>query len=256
MTQVGTIVRIRRGVLAVLALALLVGAAASGGVGRSVAAQEATPVAGTETSKVAVNGEGLVTVTPDTATVTVGVDITQETLGEAQRLADEQMAEVIDALTAAGIAEADIQTVNYSVSVLRNYDEASGAQGETTGYQVSNQVNVKIRDIDQVGPILDTVVGEGANSIYGISFYVDDPSRAISQARELAVQDAKTKADELAAAAGMAVGRILTLNESSPGSPSPVAYAEDAAQRAGGSAPIQVGSTEVRVDVQVTYELV
>lgn len=254
MNQQGTIVRVRRGALVALALALLVTVAVGGGRGRA-AAQEATPVAGAETSKVSVTGEGLVTITPDTATVTVGVDITQETLGEAQRLADEQMAEVIDALMAAGIAEADIQTTNYSVSVLRNYDESSGAQGETTGYQVSNQVNVKIRDIDQVGAILDTVVGEGANSIYGISFYVNDPNPALSQARELAVEDAKRKADELAAAAGMAVGRILTLSESSAGAPSPVAFAEDSAQRAGG-APIQVGSTEVRVDVQVTYELV
>ena len=254
MTQIGTM-RTRRGALLVVALALLIGAVAAGGIGRA-AAQEATPVAGTETPKVSVNGEGVVTITPDTATVTVGIDITNEALGEAQRLADEQMAEIIAALKAAGIADADIQTANYSVSVLRNFDNNSGAQGEVTGYQVSNQVNVKIRDIDQVGAILDTVVGEGANSIYGISFYVDDPSRAISQARELAVQDAKRKADELAAAAGLTVGRLLLLSESSAGAPVPVTYAEDAAAQRAGGAPIEVGSTEVRVDVQATYELV
>ena len=255
MTENGTIARLRRGALVVVALTLLVGAFAGGGF-RRVGAQEATPVAGAETPKVSVTGEGLVTVTPDTATVTVGVDVSNETLGEAQRLADEQMRDVIDALKAAGIAEADIQTANYSVNVLRNYDNTSGAQGEVTGYQVSNQVNVKIRDIDRVGAILDTVVGEGANSIYGISFYVEDPNPALSQARERAVEDARRKADELAAAAGMTVGRLLTLSESSAGAPTPVAYeAADSAARAGG-APIQVGSTEVRVNVQATYELV
>lgn len=238
--------------LAVLALA----ATATAGLARPAAAQEATPgpsAAGPAT--VSVNGQGRVFVEPDTASVIVGVDVIQDTLSAAQADASTQMTAIIDALKAAGIAEDDIQTVNFSVSILRDYDDR-GMPGPITGFQVSNQVNVTVRDIDQLGDLLDTVVDQGANAIWGITFYVEDPSGPASEARKLAVDNATQKARELAAASGMQLGRLVSISEGYAPSPLPVDYiAQEDAGRAGG-APIQSGSTEIAVQVQLTFELV
>jgi uncharacterized protein len=238
------------------AIALL-GAASVSALGpRGAAAQQATPVAvGEMPATVYVNGQGVVTVAPDTASVIVGVNIIETTLRSAQDKATTQMTAVIDALKAAGIDEKDIQTVNYSVNILQNYDQ-NGNPATIEGFQVSNQVNVTVRDLAQLGTILDTVVGQGANAIYGISFFVDDPSAAASRARELAVQDAKRKAEELAAAAGMEVGRILSISESYSPQPMPYAFERSEAADSASAVPIQAGSTAIQVDVQVTYELV
>jgi uncharacterized protein YggE len=238
------------------AIAML-GAASFGAMAaRGASAQQATPVASNDIpATVYVNGQGVVTVAPDTASVIVGVNIIDTTLSSAQEKATDQMTAVIDALKAAGIDEKDIQTVNYSVNILQNYDQ-NGNPSTIEGFQVSNQVNVTVRDLAQLGSILDTVVAQGANAIYGISFFVNDPSSAASQARELAVQDAKRKADELAAAAGMKVGRILSISETYSPQPMPLAYNRAEAADSAAAVPIQAGSTAITVDVQVTYELV
>lgn len=223
----------------------------------TVSAQDSTPVATQETSPatVSVNGQGIVTIQPDTASVIVGVNIIDKTLSAAQEKATSAMTSVIAALKEAGIADRDIQTVNYSVNILQNYD-SNGNPATIEGFQVSNQVNVTVRDLAALGGILDTVVGKGANAIYGISFYVDDPTTAQTQARTLAVQDAKKKADELAAAAGMTVGRILSISESYTSSPMPYMGGRAEAADMASSVPIQAGTTAIQIDVQVVYELV
>lgn len=217
-----------------------------------------TPVPGTPAARtVRVSGMGRVQIEPDTAIVTVGVDVLKPTLGDAQAEATTQMTAVIDALKAAGIDEKDIQTVNYSVSILRDYDE-NGNPAAIKGFQVSNQVNVKLRDLDGLGDLLDTVVEAGANNVYGIAFLVDDPSRAASQARAHAVDDARQKADELADAAGMTLGQAVAISESEAPPPSPEVFksvAEDSAAGRAGPVPVQVGTTEVSVTVDITFEM-
>lgn len=238
-------------ILGVGGLMVAVVAAGTGSGGR-VAAQDATPVAGSP-AIVTVLGHGSVTVTPDTASVTIGVQITKPTLPEAQEEATTQMTAVLDAIKAAGIDEKDIQTAYYSVNVLQNYDN-NGNPTEVTGYQVANQVNVLVRDLDKVGQLLEDVVAAGANSIYGITFGVADPSDAQSQARAAAVADAKKRADELAQAAGLTLGRVLSISE---GGSQSIPYYDGAQFAAGkGGAPVQFGTTDIAVDVQVTYELV
>ena len=217
-----------------------------------------TPVPGTPTvATVRVSGEGRVQIEPDTAVVTVGVDILKPTLKDAQTEATTQMTAVIDALKAAGIDAKDIQTANYSVSILRDYDE-NGNPAAIKGYQISNQVNVKVRDLDILGDLLDTVVGAGANNIYGIAFLVDDPSKAASQARAQAVGNARQKAEELAGAAGMILGRAVAITESEAPPPSPEVFKSVEADSAAGSAapvPVQTGTTEISVTVDVTFEM-
>ncbi|MGH2558901.1 MAG: SIMPL domain-containing protein [Thermomicrobiales bacterium] len=244
---------------AIVALAVLamVGAAFAG-LSRPAAAQDAiaTPTtAASGTTTVSVNGQGRVFVEPDTASVVVGVDVIQDTLAAAQTEATTQMTAIIAALTGAGIAEDDIQTVNFSVSILRDYDER-GMPGPINGFQVSHQVNVTVRDVEQLGDLLDTVVDQGANAIWGISFYVEDPSGPASEARKLAVENATRKAQELAEASGMQLGRLVSISEGYAPAPLPVEYAAAEMDQRGGGPPVQAGTTEIAVEVQLTFELV
>jgi hypothetical protein len=194
---------------------------------------------------------------PDTASLTVGVDVTRPSLMEAQAEATSQATAIIEAAKATGIADEDIQTVNFSVWVMRNYDD-SGNQAGIQGYQVSNQVSLTIRDIDAISELLEAVVAAGANNIYGITFFIDDTTEAAKEARKLAMADARDKAAQLAEAEGLSLGRVLAISEG-VATPMPFLYGGMEARASGqgaGGAPIEIGSSQVTVDVQVTYALV
>jgi hypothetical protein len=236
-----------------LALAGLVFTGVGGGI---VAAQEsATPAAGAGIPLVTVGGHGSVNVPPDTASVTIGVDIIEPTLAEAQERATAQATAVIEAVKAAGIADEDIQTEYYSVNILRDYSENADPT-QITGFEIINQLRVTVRDTDGLGEILDAAVGAGANSIYGVNFFVDDQTEAQREARVEAVENARVKAEELAAAAGMTLGPIVSISEGAAPIISPV-YGRGGGGMAMADAavPIEPGSTTVGVDVVVTYEL-
>jgi uncharacterized protein YggE len=239
-----------------IALAGLMTLTAVGGVARVAAQDASTPTAGgSSTATITVNGVGNISMTPDTASVTLGVTVVDKTLKAAQAKATTQMQAVIDEIKANGVDDKDIQTSNFSVNVNQSYDN-NGNPGEVTGYTVNNQVNVTVRDLSKLGSLLDKVVEKGANSIWGINFYVNDQTDAAKQARTLAVQDATQHATELAAAAGGSLGKIISIDETS--SPSPVAVAYDKASQGagGGAAPIQTGSATVTATVSMTFELV
>jgi uncharacterized protein YggE len=250
--------RTLRGKIAIGTLIGLLVFTALAGTFTMAKAQDSTPTPSTSgPATVSVNGHGSVTLPPDTASIQIGIDVTKPTLSEAQAAAADQMTGILTALKDAGVDEKDIKTVNYSVMVLRNYDNATGSAGEITGFQVTNQVNVIVRDVDQVGDLLDKVVAAGANNIFGINFYVDDTSGPASQARKLAVENATEKARELADAAGLSLGRVVSISEGYSSTP-PVPYEAQAADMAKGGAgtPVQTGTTEVSVDVTMTFELV
>lgn len=218
-------------------------------------AQVATPtVPAGDGPTVTVNGHGAVMVAPDAASVTAGVTITEETLSGAQQTATETMTAIMDALDAQGIAREDIQTASYYVQVLQSYDE-TGMPSGINQFQVSNQVNVTIRDIDAVGTTLDAVVEAGANTIYGVNFIVTDSKAAAAEARILAVEDARNRAEQLASAAGLSLGEILTISETFGPQPMPIGMAGGGGAMES-AAPIEAGSTSISVDVQITYNLV
>lgn len=237
---------------ATMALAGAVGAPVFSNV---ALAQDATPTASLGIATVSVSGHGQVNIAPDTASVTIGVDIIKPTLSEAQSEAATQATSVIDALKTAGIAPEDIQTSYFSVNLLRDYSENADPT-LITGFEVINQLNVTVRDTDALGDLLDAAVNAGANSIYGVTFYVDDQTAAASEARVKAVEDARTKADELAKAAGMSLGPVVAIAEGTVPVISPM-FARGGAGMAMDAAatPVEAGSTTVAVDVQVTYEL-
>jgi uncharacterized protein len=250
----------RAGTVAVsLALAGLLATSALGG-GIAMAQEEmGTPVVsgmalGVPT--VSVSGHGSVNVPPDTASVSIGVDVIKPTLGEAQEQATTQATAIIEAMQEAGVASEDIQTDYFSVNILRDYSENADPT-LITGFEIINQLRVTVRDTDQLGELLDAAVNAGANSIYGVTFYVDDQTEASSDARVEAIEDARTKAEELAAAAGMTLGPVVAISEGTAPVISPV-YDMG---RGGGmgmaeaAVPVEPGSTTVAVDVTMTFEL-
>jgi uncharacterized protein len=112
----------------------------------------------------------------------------------------------------ARITANDIQTASFNVSILRNYSENVDPTA-VTGFEITNQLRVTVRDINQLGELLEPAVNAGTNSIYGVNFYVDDRTAAVSEARVEAVKDARTNAEELAASAGMTLGPVIAMSE-------------------------------------------
>ena len=205
---------------------------------------------------VSVSGHGQVNVPPDTASVSIGIDVIQPTLAKAQTQATAQATALIEALKAAGIADEDIQTAYFSVNIVRDYSE-NGNPTQITGFEIINQLQLTVRDIDMLGDLLDEAVNAGANSINGVTFYFDDQTAAASEARKLAVEDARTKAEELAAAAGLTLGPVVSIAEGtvSPMPPPMYGGAGGGMAKAEAAVPVQPGSSTIAVDVSMTFEL-
>lgn len=162
--------------------------------------------------QITVNGEGMTSAAPDLAWVNVGVQHRAATAAEAVALMSEGMAAVLAELDAEGVAPADIQTGQ--LSLYPNYADSSyDSSGEVTGFTASIAVDVRVRDLDRVGAILDAVVSDGANTFGGIRFDLTDPSGAYDEARREAVADARAKAELYAEAAGVTLGDLVSLSE-------------------------------------------
>lgn len=234
------------------------GALGFGGLGFARASQ-ATPSAAQEANgrgvaTVQVVGSGTVDVSPDSASVIIGVDVALPTLAEAQSEATATMEAIIAAIQARDIPEEAIQTATFSVNPIREYDQVTGVPGAVTSFQVTNQVGVDTHDLDDLGALLDDAVAAGANSIYGITFYLEDPAEANSDARRLAFEDARTRATELAENAGLSLGSIIAIQEGG-GSSVPFYDAASARGQAGGGPPIAPGVTSISVAVDVVFGL-
>ncbi len=244
----------RRGAWAYPALALLAltGVGASFGSPAPAMARQAE----VEPAYVTVTGRGSVDAPPDMATVTVGIDVIRPDLAEAQSEATRQATDVINALKTAGVAAKDIQTANYSVNVQRDYSNG-GDPTRVTGFEVMNQVNVTVRDLEGIGSLLGDAVGAGANSIWGITFSVADPSPFAVEARKEAVADARDRAGQLASAAGLSLGRIVSISEgASAYNPAPFYGGQGGRGGGGGSeVPVEAGLNKVSVSVVITWEL-
>jgi uncharacterized protein len=242
---------------AALAVTGLLAAGANGSGDLARAQEMATPAttmpAGVQT--VSVSGHGEVNVAPDTASLAIGVDVTQPTLSEAQAQATAQATAVIATLKAAGIADKDIQTTYYNITILRDTSRHADPN-EITGYEITNQLDVTVRDTAILGKLLDDAVKAGANDVSGVSFYVDDQTAAAREARRLAVADARTKAEELATAAGLTLGPVVFITEGTQAPLLPMYPMPDGAmEKVAAPVPVESGSTTVAVDVSMVFEL-
>jgi uncharacterized protein YggE len=207
-----------------------------------------TGVAQSETPRgIYVQGTGTVYAEPDVATVEVGVDMREQDVREVVSRATEAMNAVLAALRAAGVEERDIQTVEFSLYREERYNRDD--LPELLGYRVRNVVRVVVRDMASTGEVIASAVEAGANVVGSIRFAVSDPEALVAQARENAVADARAKAEQLAAAAGVALGRLEQLIESA--APMPVAM-NAMTMRAEMAAPVPVAPGELAVTVTVS----
>ena len=202
-------------------------------------------------STVSVQGVGQASAAPDIAHVTVGVQSVGPDVGKAIAEVNSKQGAIIDKLKALGIADKDIQTVNFSVNIDRSKPSTPGTPDGPVTYNVVNTANVTIRKIDQIAAVIDAAVSEGANNIYGINLGIADTTPLANDARTKAVADARSRAEALAKAAGMKVGRIISITEGFAAVPQPV-FAADAR---GSASPIQTGELTVSVQVQVVFAL-
>ena len=205
-----------------------------------------------------VSGLGEVTITPDIAILRLGIVAQEDTITEAQTTASKSMSKVMTALTDSGVAEKDIQTQYFNIRQRTKWDRDDDEE-IVIGYQVTNKVVAKIRDIDKVGFIIDTVVTAGGDltRIDNIAFSVDDPSAYYKEAREKAMADARTKAEQLAKLAGVTLGTPTYISEGPRYS-----QISEIARYQGGMAPapalptpISPGELEVSLNVQVAYNI-
>lgn len=219
---------------------------------------QSTPEPNAAIRTISVTGEGIVNLDPDTADVSLTVQSISKSLKTAQDNVTEDLANVNDVLTGAGVSADDIVTASYDIYPQNEYDDNGNFEG-ISGYTVSATLTVTIRDISTVGSILDAAVTGGATGVNGISFYTADPSGPASQARELAIADARAKADEMANAAGVQIIGVYSIQETSAPDPQPYEYDRAAADMVESAesnpVPISPGQSEIRVDVQVVFEI-
>jgi uncharacterized protein YggE len=204
---------------------------------------------------ITVVGQGSVRMSPDIAQVSIGMETSAETVGEAVTENEAQMEQILAALKAAGIADKDIQTMNYSIQLDRYPEQVLRTESSSAEpvpvYRVSNMVTVTVRDLESVGDVLDAVIEAGANNIWGITFALDDPTSAQSEARVKAMEDAQARAEALAELGGVELGPVMSISEVVGSTVVPMAAMAERAV-AGGSS-ISPGELEISYQVQVSY---
>lgn len=202
---------------------------------------------------ISVNGEGEASAAPDMAVVTLGVQCDALTAAEALRQNSADMTATIDKLKKLGVAERDIQTSGLSVNPRYDY-EKNRARPEVIGFTASNTVTVRLRDLSAAGAVIDQAVQSGANTLSGVSFAFSDPKPLIDKARRAAVADAQAKAALLTDAAGVRLGKLLTIQDGYAAAPQPKMYSARM-EMADASVPLQAGESSVNVTVSMIYEI-
>lgn len=206
---------------------------------------------------VSVTGNGQVFLVPDVAYVYIGVHSQSENVTEALSQNTEQGKAVSDALKKLGVEAKDIQTTSFNIYPQQQYEPNSGKVTSTI-YMIDNTVYVTVRDLEKLGELLDAVVRSGANSINGINFDVVDKETAMSEARGLAISNARKQAEELAKASGVTLGDVQMITTSSAGTaftPKESYYGMGGGGGMAASAPVPVsqGQLVLTVDVALMY---
>lgn len=203
-----------------------------------------------------VTGEGKATAVPDLATIQAGVVTQAATAEKALAANSKAMRQLLDALKAFGIAAKDVQTSRFDIHPIYKHDDKGRRLPEIASYRVTNQARVRVRKLGQLGEVLDAVVAAGGNQVTGIDLSLDDPTVALDKARARAVADARRRANLYAEAAGVRVGKVLTIREQTAALPPPRPLDVAAfAKEAGGAVPIATGEEELRARIDMTFAL-
>jgi hypothetical protein len=199
-------------------------------------------------------GEGKVYAKPDIAIVDLSVVTEGKYIKDVQDRNTKKMNGVIDFLKSFGIEEKDIKTTNYNIYPKYVYQE--GVAPWISGYEISQAIEVKIRNLEKVGEILEKSVGVGINQVNSLRFWVDKDDDLKAEAQKLAIEDAKKKARETAARLGIKLGKLIGFYENS-NQPYPIYNAKEGyGIGGGGETPnIQVGENEIYISVSLTYKI-
>jgi len=220
---------------------VLLVAAAIAGIAQPSKGGAANP----SSTTITVTGNGSANATPDKASFDFGVQVNAATASEAMNKDNQQVQSIIDALKNAGVSASDIQTSSVSL-----WPQTSSDGQTITGYQASNNVTVTT-SVSKAGSLVDAATAAGANNVNGPNLSVGDQSSFYAKALKLAVQDAQTQAQAIAAASGLTLGGIVHITNQS-NAPTPIMYgAMDAAAKS--ATPIEAGSQQVQATVTVTY---
>jgi uncharacterized protein YggE len=206
----------------------------------------------TQENRIYVSGTATVEAAPDMAQAQLGVQTFAKTVDEAMAENNTRTAAVLAALAQEGVAAKDLQTVSFNL-----YPQQDPKGEDPTlilGYWVNNTVEVKIRDLSRVGRVLQAGIAAGANTSYGLAFTLSDPDSLRQEARQEAVEDARNRAEALAEGAGVKLGKVIRIQESSSYY-GPVYARADAAVGSGAEVPLQPGELEVTAQVEVVFEI-
>ncbi|MDO5506418.1 MAG: SIMPL domain-containing protein [Pseudoxanthomonas suwonensis] len=230
--------------------ALLLGTAAM-----TASAQSPTPIAAPDGGTwVSVSASAETTRVPDVATMSAGVVTQGADANAAMRANATEMAKVMAAIRAAGIAERDVQTSG--ISVHPQYRHSNEEAPKITGYNARNTVNIRVRDVARLGQVLDALVTSGANQVDGPNFEVDEPEAAYDEARLAALDKARARADLYARALGVKVRRVVSISESGSSAPRPpMMMRAMVASDAIAETSVSPGETTLRANLEVVFEL-
>ncbi len=210
-----------------------------------------------ESGKIHVTGSGSVAGEPDIATLNLGVSVEKETVAEAREAAAAAMTGVIASLKANDVAEKDIQTERFSIYPQYDYTDNGRV---LRGYSVNNTVSAKVRELENLSEVIDDAAEAGGDIVVvnSIQFMIEDATALQAQARSLAVKNAEAKAQTLAEASGVTLGKPITIIETTSGGSLPIAFAKSAEfadESARSSTPIEAGELTIIVNITVVYEI-
>lgn len=201
-----------------------------------------------------VTGEGKVTVKPDIAYVNAGIRSQSQTVKGAQDQINSVINKVSQAVKGFGVAAEDIQTTNYNINP--DYDFSSGGSQKIRGYTAQTTLSIKVRQIDKINDVIDASTQNGANEISGVSFDVEDKTKAKNEAREKAVAEAKKQAEEASKIAGFKLGKIINYSEGSSAFPEPIPFRAMGTEVASDkTTQVEPGSSEVIITATLSYEI-
>jgi uncharacterized protein len=201
---------------------------------------------------IVVPGTGRVSVVPDVADLRLGVAVARPKVDAARSEAARLMDAILAAVDGAGVARRDVRTT--LLSIQPRYDYREGRPPVLTGYELANVVEVTIRDLAKLGDVVDAALTAGATSMDGLGFRMAEPAAAEREARRLAMADARSRADVLAAEGGLQIDRVSDIVEGDPARPPiPFPKAERMMAVADAATPVEAGALEVAVSVTVTF---
>lgn len=238
--------------IAALGAALLLAVAAAG------CADEGDTIvtAGGPSEGISVSGEGRVSAAPDIATIRLGVRVEAATVEEARERAAQLQTAVVDAVKSNGVESKDVQTSNFSIQPVYSGDPSRTIRA----YAVTNTLSLKVRKLTSLSKVIDdaTRAGSTNTTVQGLSFGIDDPEELKAAARELAIEQAKQRAEDTARVAGVNLGKPISISEGFYGGSFDAAIPQASAPRTGTAdtpTPIESGELDVVVTVQMVYRI-